>query len=124
VSSEEYQQQCELAKMLYAERLADPLTRTPVTWAIEYLFQCLQLRVNEIHDTGSLLERQNQFFELDVPAAIDSLKRERDWKLERNALVQAIRQDWEFAFTVNYYLRNGIYNQAPLDLLLRKIATS
>ena len=40
---------------------------------------------------------------------------------EQYALNQVLEEDWEFRFTVNYYLRQDQYNEEPYDRLLQEV---
>jgi|GEM_PF-6440457 hypothetical protein len=99
------------------------------TWAMQYLFQCLQQHAGFINfDDHSLSYRQTiskNFFDNTVKAVIDIFCSKDQDKIHAHdflcTLKSEIEDDWEFQFVVNYYLRGEQYNDSPYTSLIRQI---
>ncbi len=118
--SDEFHRLCQHAQDVYAERLQGPKVQMPERWTIEFLFQSLQQHANIILEPNGRHIARRRFFDIDLPKALGM------WKLvsenrreEQNALSQAIEDDWEFRFTVNYYLREDEYSKKSYEDLRR-----
>ncbi len=107
---------CEEAIAFYEKSLQDSGINRPDILAVELLFQKLQY----IHykQQGGKEELLNA-----VPGVMEKLTRGRDSReMVRNCL-ELLKKDWEFLFSFNYLLRNGIYdNESPYDELLKSVA--
>jgi hypothetical protein len=122
----EFQTRCREAMQLCAERIEERNVQRPEIWIIEYLFLALQQHAHLLH---SLQERQRieqYFLEVPLREAIELflVKREvppEDWRFEINTLSQTMEGDWEFRFTVNYYLRAESYDEKPFGRLQQQL---
>jgi hypothetical protein len=126
-SHKKWSERCRIAQAICAERLRELATQMPEFWAIEYLFQSLQQHAKDIDDLAK--ERVgicHTFFEEHVPEALQLLLdsgRSLRIKEEKQALKEALaaKENWEFRFTVNYYLREDQYSDEPFVELQRRI---
>ncbi|MBN1452280.1 MAG: hypothetical protein JW963_14795 [Anaerolineales bacterium] len=115
---------CQQAQALCAERLQQLMGKEPQTWVIEYLFQALQNHALTIQDKKARQTLQKDFFQKVVPQALDlfiSNIPEDDRQAEQELLGQKMDDDWEFQFTLNYYLRDDEYTEAPYQVLLKQV---
>jgi hypothetical protein len=115
---------CQQAQGLCAERLKQLMGKEPQTWVIEYLFQALQSQALAIQDQKARQALRQDFFEKVVPQALDLFVPnilEEDRKAEQDFLGQKMDDDWEFQFTLNYYLRDDKYTEAPYQALLKQV---
>jgi hypothetical protein len=123
---EEFRKHCQQARTMCADYITTPNVRVPEMWVIEYLFQSLQQHATIIQDPEHRKRVRKEFFEKDVPCALRMFVEQREVPLmskqeEKYALEQALQNDWEFQFTVNYYLREGQYGDAPYTELHKQI---
>jgi hypothetical protein len=115
-SSGAFSDACLEAQNQCQQRLLDTKVNDPERWAIEYLFQALQQHVNSIKIMSTRKETSEKFFSDYLPLALRYLFEDRDYWEEHNALIQAMEDDWEFQYTVNYYLReNDQYTSEPYE---------
>ena len=103
--------------MLHLQRLK---TQAQEVWAIEYLYQILQ------EHTGVILNPEQRVslrarFDNEITNALQWLIDRRDSRIEQLTLKQALGKDWEFRFTVNYFLREEEYNDLPYQRLRKQI---
>jgi hypothetical protein len=115
---------CQRAREICKSRLQELNAQTPERWAIEYLFQSLQQHTEDIQVRQKREEIHQGFFEQTVPEALQLLTSvdSRHAREEQNALKRALEADWEFHFTVNYFLRQDEYNDEPSEKLQQEIA--
>lgn len=124
-NSEDFEHLCEEAKRLCAEGLRRPKEREPEVWVTEYLFQCLQASARNIQDTTQRNAIRHIFWEEELPKimrdyfAPDALADEI--RYAKDCLIERIRADWEFQFTINYYLQEDHYTEQPYQRLLESI---
>lgn len=109
---------CCTAQTMCRQRLQDPRVERAKEWAIEYLFQGLQQHAGTIDRPDNRRALRQSFFEQDLPAALNLFIHRQnvspqDYQAEWPALLGALEKDWEFQFTVNYYLREDGYNTQP-----------
>lgn len=93
-------------------------------WLVEYLFQILQQQLGSIHDPRIRDQLREEFWNTAVPTALKAYfgrEQAKPHYFERVPLVRRIEQDWEFCFTVNYYLRRDTYNDETYLRLLQEI---
>lgn len=106
---------CETAIAFYESELRAKKSHNPITLAIEWLFQKLQLLFYKEHGTktqfvGYLAEM------LDILAEVGY---DRDGI---EAFQEQLHNDWEFRFMFNYLLREGVYdNDRPFQELIEQI---
>jgi hypothetical protein len=117
---------CQQARNMCAEHLDVPDLYEPELWIIEFLFQSLQQYASTIQDPKQRQRIRQEFLEQDVPEILQRFVEARKlsprnipW--EQDALGQKLAQDWEFRFTVNYYLRQDQYDEEPYNELRQKI---
>ena len=78
----------------------------------------------DIQNAAQRVEIRRTFFENTVPVALKLLLTgSRDSKSQYTVLKRALERDWEFKFTVNYFLREDQYNSEPYESLLQVIET-
>ncbi len=120
----EFPKRCEQAVGICADRLRQSNVSSPETWTIEYLYQLLQCHANGIQEPKQR-EKMRDDFPDQVHKALgifyDRKVLSEKWRGERAALTQAIKEDWEFQFTVNYYLRDNNYNENPYNNMMQQI---
>jgi hypothetical protein len=125
----DYSKRCKNARDICANRLAQHNTQMPERWFIEYLFQSLQLHGKEIFDRDQRRKIREDFFNIDLIVAwkilVDNhLTKPCEAIAEKSAFDQSFEDDWEFRFTINYYLREDKYVDSgdhPYNQLRNKI---
>ncbi len=125
-SPDVFSKRCNEAQDICVARLREPNIQMPEIWMIEYLFLFLQRHVSIVHDTMQRRAIWDRFMDEEVSRALHMFVTERnirpeDRREEQNALEQAIQEDWEFRFTINYFLRADQYNDEPVQALHRKV---
>jgi hypothetical protein len=113
---------CEASREIYAEMLADPRTTRPEMVAIELLFQELQLGTyqNRSNTPAERAALAATFFDA-LPRHLQTLVAERDARHMLPNLVAALDDDWEFQFTINYFLREDAYDERPYTRLRQEV---
>lgn len=123
-SPDEFPDLCRQAQAVCADRLQQLMGKEPQTWLIEYLFQALQNHALTIQDKRARQTLQKDFFEKVVPQALNLFIPnipEDDRQAEQDLLGQKMDDDWEFQFTLNYYLREDKYTEAPYQALVKQV---
>lgn len=113
---------CKNAMNIIEKSLKDSSIHSPEIWIIEYLFQFLQSHSNEIEEKNNRKKIRNNFFEnllsqtleLFLTIAIDP----ENFNRKKRLLLDRLNKDWEFQFTLNYYLRESHFNNKPFQKLL------
>jgi len=123
---EEFLKRCVQARDICANHMQEPNVQMPEKWVIEYLFQSLQQHAATIQDPSHRSSIRETFFTRDVPGALQMFLGGRSIpaksrRAEHVVLSQALDADWEFRFTVNYYLRGDQYNEEAYGELQQKI---
>lgn len=90
-------------------------------WAVEALFEYLQSQVQSIKKASERKKLQEQFFTHKLPHILQHLIEGRDPRGEREPLLGVLSADWEFHFTLNYYLRESFYNETPYQRMLEAV---
>ena len=90
-------------------------------WAVEALFEYLQGNVARIYDKAERQNMHRQFFEVKLPEVLSKLGKRREPRLQKESLCGILAEDWEFQFTLNYYLRADHYDETPYEDMLRHI---
>ena len=127
-TNKDFEKNCAEAQQICSERLLFPSTN-PEIWFIEYLFQSLQMNAKNVFDKRKRLELKKKFFKEHLMRAWDlfssrCITHKGDIVVERRTLNQALENDWEFRFTVNYYLREDNWDETsgqPFNFLRKKI---
>jgi hypothetical protein len=98
----------------------------PDIYAMDTIFQQLQCRYYASNQ--SFTEREVLRRDLFAPGGIlentlSILSTKKNWLMHRNALANMILQDdeWDFQFSVNYYLRSNTYAKDPVQELSKAI---
>ncbi len=112
---------CQRAQAICVERLQDSSAQMPEMWTIEFLFQSLQQHAEDIKDRQKRMEIRQAFLGQALLQALQLLVDGRKAREERYALKRALEADWEFQFTVNYFLREDEYNDEPHEELSQRI---
>lgn len=118
---DEFIRLCRTAQTICEERLRDTSTATPDKWTIEYLFQSLQQHALLINNSEKRQELRNNFMSQELPKVLDWLGTGRNAQEQKSYLLDSIEEDWEFMFTVNYYLRRTEYNDDAVEELKSKV---
>jgi hypothetical protein len=121
VGTEAFSARCRQAQTLCADHLREPTIQMPEMWAIEFMFQALQQYAGAIQTHQTRAEIRQGFFGEAVQEALQLLVDSRDARVEQSALKRALETDWEFRFTVNYFLRQDQYDDKPYRELQRRI---
>ncbi|MBN2003184.1 MAG: hypothetical protein JXA21_07480 [Anaerolineae bacterium] len=122
---EEFKKMCENAMELCFKRLQKSKRHEPEVWVTEYWFQYLQASTGIIQDIEKRAMVRTVFWNENFPHIMyeyfepDDL--DDDVKQEKERLLKRIREDWEFQFTLNYYLREDHYTELPYQKLLQSI---
>jgi hypothetical protein len=117
---ERFPEWCRQAQQICANHIQRPTTQSPEMWAIEFLYQVLQEHAPEIHDAEQRASLGERFFDK-VSQALTWLLDGRQKEIELRALKEALENDWEFRFTVDYFLRADGYSDAPSSRLYTQI---
>jgi len=116
---EDFSSWCRQAQEMCAAHLRRPRTQLPEVWAIEYLYQVLQEYAGAVREPRQRQVARDRFNK-EVPQALTWLLDGRDPREQHQALNEALEEDWEFRFTVNYFLREDRYSDRPYQQLLRQ----
>lgn len=100
-----------------------PIPYEVESWAIEYLYYYLQSQFNRINDRQERKSIRQYFFDVEVPKILHVIVEDRDQNDVRQLLLQKMKKDEEFQFTLNYYLREDQYNASPYESLITRINT-
>jgi hypothetical protein len=117
----EYAEWCRQAQLLCAGHIQNRETQLPELWTIEYLYQALQEYASAVQDAGQRAALRDRFFDDYMPQALRWLFDGRQKLTERHALVEALENDWEFRFTLNYFLREDRHSDRPYQRLCQEI---
>lgn len=120
-NSDEFVELCQTAKTICIERLRDISNPNPEKWAIEYLFQFLQQQTLSISNPEQRRALRHNFLTDELPKVLRWLHEGRKEQEQRRFLLDSIEKDWEFMFTVNYYLRDAEYNDEPGNELKSRV---
>ncbi|MGB0384094.1 MAG: hypothetical protein ACPGWR_04640 [Ardenticatenaceae bacterium] len=121
IETDAFAERCLRAQEICAVYLKEPAAQMPEKWMIELLFQHLQEHTSDIQSPQKRAEIRQNFFANVVPDALQLLVNNRKPRPQQAHLGRALKEDWEFRFTVNYYLREDLYNDEPYDELLKQI---
>jgi len=85
----------------------------PEIWFIEALYEELQCHVLGIESVESRMALRQEFLEGLVPEYLRKLVQKREAAQEKVQLEAALNEDWEFRFTVNFFLRGRSFDDEP-----------
>jgi hypothetical protein len=118
----DFVESCRTAKTCCEKQLRKPTSRQPAKWAIECLFQFLQQYAGKITVAGIRDEARGKLLEQELPRVVDMLVDGRDIREEFHVFQQELTRDWEFRFTLNYFLRRDQYDESLYqDEFLREV---
>jgi len=121
-SPKQFELRCQQAQKIYLEYIEETTDSRSHMWAIEAMFQFLQRHSSCIDNEIQRKKIKNEFFNETIPAILMMLSKSiKPAKASYEALKRALADDWEFQFTVNYYLRANQYNSQPYKEFLQKI---
>ena len=87
-------------------------------WALETLFSYLQANIASIDTLKGRQALRKGFFEEELPLIMGLLTKDRNPRSEIAPFRELLIKDWEFRFTLNYYLRDTMYtDQMYQDLV-------
>ncbi|MBN2006244.1 MAG: hypothetical protein JXA21_23010 [Anaerolineae bacterium] len=116
----EFSDLCTQAKHFCINRLNTPGELRHI-WTIEALFSYLQANVANINDLSDRQALRQRFFADELPVILNLLSKNQDARSECASLKRLLADDWEFHFTVNYYLRDTVYTNEMYKELLQHI---
>jgi len=128
-----YPSKCLQARNIYQHRLQDPSEQQLAHfWAIEYLYLTLHASEETVKTKKERDSLRTSFWgpseniELLHPNTIlheclNMLTNHRDGRRVIRLLQRALNDDWDFQFTLNYYLREDRYDYKWFSLLQSKI---
>ena len=108
---------CKQAVSFYREQLQQSAPHRPDRITVELLFQYLQL----FYYRDECIEKQKIFALLHEILQL-LLSQRSNPQAEIDSVLDILKDDWEFRFTFNYLLRDGIYdNDRPFDEFIEQI---
>jgi hypothetical protein len=113
---------CQAAREIYADHLSNPTTARPEIVAIELLYQDLQLGYYQ--QASNTRQKRAELGEKFFAALDDHLRTliaERNAREMMDNLIDALENDWEFQFVINYFLREDAYNEQPYQKLKQHV---
>jgi hypothetical protein len=124
---EGFKSQCLKAQEICAEYILGK--DEPERWVIEFLFQWLQQYANDIQEDQQRMNIRREFFAEVLPTGMNLYFHKRtvasfEAQDEYDALIDALHEDWEFIFTVNFFLRKDEYSNEPFEELHERILAS
>lgn len=122
-----YKKYCDDAYKVCIQQLQEPNVQLPEKWVVEFLNQFLQQFAGDRLELASVrVQISEQFYE-EVDKAL-KIRREckktlADWREEMDALLVEMdkKDQWEFRFSVNYFLRENQYDEKPYQKLKSEI---
>lgn len=112
---EKFVEICQTAKEIYTDVLSTSKTTRPEIIVIELLYQELQLAYCQ--------QKQNseETFSIAVNNNLNILIADRDVYEMIDNFVEALMNDWEFQFVLNYFQRKDTYSDGPYQSLRQQI---
>lgn len=122
----EFIEQSRDAEQVYVDALSNQELRgfiQPENWLIEILFQCLQKHVDLIGEVSGRRELSSLFYDEYVPKYLSAIAGGPQDQMHTmwHSIRQAMLEDWEFRFTLNYFLREDQFNGEPLRKLNHRL---
>lgn len=118
---DEFIRLCRTAQTICEELLHDSSTSNPDVWAVEYLFQFLQQHASFISNSEQRRGLRTDFMSQELPKVLQRLVSGRKDQEQKMHLLRTIEEDWEFMYTVNYYLRYTEYNDYAVEELKSEV---
>jgi len=119
VASGEFADKCLQVRHTCLNRLSIPGEMHHV-WALEALFSYLQANLERIHQLSDRQELRREFFEQELPTVFGLLTSEEP-RAECTSFKRLLAEDWEFRFTLNYYLRDAVYTDEIYQKLVHYV---
>ncbi|MDX9993051.1 MAG: toll/interleukin-1 receptor domain-containing protein [Anaerolineales bacterium] len=117
---------CGMPQTICKQRLLNPETQLPAQWLVESYYQYLQKHIGAIQSGETRKRIRKEFFYKIIPEYFGEFAEGRRPCEYRMAIEQLLNEDWEFQFTVNYFLReldycdcesSSIYSKAKAQIL-------
>lgn len=118
---DEFVRLCRSAQKICEDHLSNNSADNPVMWAIEHLFQFLQQHSLLIGRPEQRRELRDNFLSQELPIVLEWLATGRKPREQEGHLLRSIQGDWEFIFTVNYYLRDTEHNDKAIKVLKAEV---
>jgi hypothetical protein len=115
-------EQFTLVQKICAEYIRRPSAQMPELWVIEYLYQYLQGLSESVNNPTQRQKVRQTFLDRKVPEVLGDLVAGRNIQEEKNALEQALEDDEEFRFTINYCLRLSEYSDEPYQTFRQRVS--
>lgn len=125
---------CTQAREIYKRRLGrSEETAPPVRWAVEHIFQSLQIGIPKIATIQGRSELRRSFWGADDESApepgtdlfdcLSMLVDDRDPQVQIAALERALsaEREWELHYTLNFFFRDQAYETKWFGMLLVKV---
>ena len=116
----------ETAFEIYKKLLQDPKVSTGrELWAVECLYQALQMDVFEINTLEKRHQKAQEFMNEVVREVrnlyLSNIQDDEPDLIEDEigVLLEVLNEDWEFEFVLNYFLRDKLYSDAPYQQLIK-----
>jgi len=122
-----YEGYCKDAYQICKEQLLSPDVQLPEKWIVEMFNQYLLQHAGNGIDHPAFRAKISKEFNKEVSSIMQVRKKTKqklaDWREEVDALLSEMDKDtqWEFRFSVNYFLRDGHYNDEPFQKLRAEI---
>ncbi len=123
----EYKEYCEDAYKICIQQLQEPNVQLPEKWVVEFLNQFLQqfagARLEHLSVRANISEKFYEELARVIKIRRDCKKSLPDWREEIEALLVEMdkKDQWEFRFSVNYFLREDQYDEKPYQKLKSEI---
>ena len=115
----EFADKCLQARQSCIDRLSIPGELHHV-WALEALFSYLQANLERTYQLPDRQVLRQEFFEKECPTIFGLLTKEEP-RAECASLKRLLVDDWEFRFTLNYYLRDTVYTDEVYQRLVHYV---
>jgi hypothetical protein len=113
---------CRNIQKIYAAYLSNSRISRPEIIAIETLYQNLQLNYHLLAaDTVEGRSRLADDFFVELLRCLQDLVNGRDAHEMIANFLESLQSDWEFQFTLNYFLRGSTYHDQPYKKLLKHV---
>lgn len=122
-----YEGYCQDAYQVCKDQLTSPNVQLPEKWIVEMLNQCLLQHAGNGIEQPAFRSKISKQFNKEVMSIMQVRKKTKstlsDWREEVDALLSEMDKEpqWEFRFSVNYFLRDGQYTDEPFQKLKAEI---
>ncbi len=108
----EFQRRCKKAYENCTIRMREQV-ELRFQWGVESLTSFLQIRTNQIQNMSVRRELKEEFFKNILPDILSKLVEGRDKRVEKEPFLRAVEKHPDLRFMVNFYLREGVYDDPP-----------